>query len=97
LAESGTAAFEQSARKSRRRSRNRNDPKRSLTGRITNADAHGFAWAPLSIVADDLERGRLLHAAGAESEIPIEIRLYRPRARQGSAAERFWALMTGQE
>lgn len=59
-------------------------------------DGHGLAWAPLSIVADDLERGRLVRAAGTDSDIPIEIRLYQPRARQSSAAERLWALVSSQ-
>ncbi|AWN42899.1 LysR family transcriptional regulator [Methylobacterium durans] len=60
-------------------------------------DARGIAWAPLSVVADDLERGRLVRAAGAENDIPIEIRLYRPRARQSPAAERLWALVAGRD
>lgn len=56
-------------------------------------DAHGLTWAPLSIVADDLERGRLVRASGPENDIPVEIRLYRPRARQSPAAERLWSLV----
>ncbi|MBP0579400.1 LysR family transcriptional regulator [Labrys sp. LIt4] len=60
-------------------------------------EARGIAWAPLSVVADDLERGRLVRAASAENDIPIEIRLYRPRARQSPAAERLWALVAGRD
>lgn len=56
-------------------------------------DAHGLAWAPLSIIADDLERGRLVRAAGPASDIPVEIRPYRPRARQSPAAEHLWSLV----
>lgn len=56
-------------------------------------DAHGLAWAPLSIVADDIERGRLVRAAGPSSDIPVEIRLYRSRARQSPAGERLWSLV----
>lgn len=60
-------------------------------------DGHGLAWAPLSIVADDLERGRLVRAAEPGSDIPVEIRLYRPRARQSPAAERLWSLVSSPE
>ena len=60
-------------------------------------DGRGLAWAPLSILGDDLERGRLVRAASAATDIPIEIRLYRPRARQSPAAERLWALVAGRD
>lgn len=60
-------------------------------------DAHGLTWAPLSTVADDLERGRLVRAAGPDGDVPVEIRLYRPRARQSPAAERLWSLVARQE
>jgi DNA-binding transcriptional LysR family regulator len=60
-------------------------------------DAHGVAWAPLSVVADDLERGRLCRVAGEDADIAIEIKLYRPRARQSPAAERLWTLVAGRE
>lgn len=56
-------------------------------------DGHGLAWAPFSIVADDLERGRLVRAADPDGDIPVEIRLYRSRARQSPAAERLWSLV----
>jgi DNA-binding transcriptional LysR family regulator len=58
-------------------------------------DARGLTWAPLSIVSEDLEQGRLVRAADANGDIPIEIRLYRPRARQSPTAERFWVLVAG--
>lgn len=60
-------------------------------------DARGVTWAPMSVVADDLERGRLMRAGGADGDIPIEIRLYRPRARQSPAAERLWSLVAGRD
>ena len=60
-------------------------------------DAHGLAWAPLSTVSDDLERGRLMRAAGPDGDVPVEIRLYRSRARQSLAAERLWSLVTGEK
>jgi DNA-binding transcriptional LysR family regulator len=51
-------------------------------------DGRGLAWLPLSLVADDLAAGRLVRA-GAD-EVPMEIRLFRPKARQSPAAEAFW-------
>ena len=53
----------------------------------------GLAWAPMSLVADDLARGTLVRAAPAERDVAIEIRLYRARARQSPPAERLWAAL----
>ncbi|KQP29716.1 LysR family transcriptional regulator [Methylobacterium sp. Leaf104] len=58
-------------------------------------DGRGLAWAPMSLVADDLARGTLVRAAGPERDIAIEIRLYRARARQSPPAERLWAAVAG--
>ena len=54
-------------------------------------DGRGIAWSPLSLVADDLESGALVHAGKPEDDLEIEIRLWRPKARQAAAAEAFWA------
>lgn len=59
-------------------------------------DGRGVAWLPDSLIADDMAQGRLVRAGGAGWEIPVEVRLYRPRARQSPAAEAFWALATEQ-
>ncbi|WP_188260164.1 LysR family transcriptional regulator [Azospirillum tabaci] len=56
-------------------------------------DGRGVAWLPDSLIAEDLAQGRLVRAGGAGWEIPVEVRLYRPRARQSPAAEAFWALV----
>jgi DNA-binding transcriptional LysR family regulator len=53
-------------------------------------DGRGVAWSPLSLVADDLQSGRLVKLGTAADEVRIEIHLFRPRARQVGAAERFW-------
>ncbi|MRW85357.1 LysR family transcriptional regulator [Pseudoduganella sp. FT26W] len=53
-------------------------------------DGRGVSWSPLSLVADDLQAGRLVQLGGAEDEVRMEIHLFRPRARQLRAAERFW-------
>ena len=51
----------------------------------------GVAWLPLTLAEEDIAAGRLVEAGNPEFEIPIEIRLFRPRARQGDAAESVWA------
>jgi LysR family transcriptional regulator, hypochlorite-specific transcription factor HypT len=51
----------------------------------------GLAWSPLSLAKDDLAQGALVRAGDSSWDIPIEIRLFRPRARQSQAAEAFWA------
>ncbi len=53
----------------------------------------GIAWLPLSLVEEDLCAGVLVHAGEESWNVPIEIRLLRPRARQHPAAERFWSLV----
>lgn len=59
---------------------------------IMAREGRGMAWLPLSLIAQDLEAGRLVRAAPASDwDIPISIRLHRPRARQSPAAEAFWS------
>lgn len=53
-------------------------------------DGRGVAWTALSLVEADLASGRLVRAGKAADEVPIEIRLWRPRLRQPPAAEAFW-------
>lgn len=50
----------------------------------------GLTWAIRSLVAPALESGRLVRAGGPEWDIPVEIRLFRPRARLTGTAETFW-------
>lgn len=54
----------------------------------------GVAWLPISLVRDDLRRGILVRAGDESWDIPIEIRLYRHRARQSPKAEEFWSLIS---
>ncbi|MEW5729829.1 MAG: LysR substrate-binding domain-containing protein [Pseudomonadota bacterium] len=51
----------------------------------------GVAWLPASLAAEDLRSGRLVRAGGSDWEVPVAIRLTRPRARQSPAAEALWA------
>jgi DNA-binding transcriptional LysR family regulator len=53
-------------------------------------DGRGLAWLPRTLVAEDLQQGRLLEAAPPESFIELEVRLYRERGPLGTAAENFW-------
>jgi hypothetical protein len=43
-------------------------------------EGYGVAWIPKSIVADDLEKGRLVRAAEENAEIPLDIKIYRYEA-----------------
>ncbi|MCI4643533.1 MAG: LysR substrate-binding domain-containing protein [Hyphomonadaceae bacterium] len=54
-------------------------------------DRKGVAWLPGSLTRPDLEQGKLVAAADPDWTVPLDIRIYRPRARQSPAAETFWA------
>jgi DNA-binding transcriptional LysR family regulator len=60
---------------------------------MTQARAgRGCAWLPLSLVGRDLEAGDLVRCSPSTAyDVPMSIRLYRPRARQSEAAEAFWS------
>ena len=51
----------------------------------------GVAWLPRTLAEDDIAAGLLVEAGGAELAIPIEIRLFRPVARQSRAVEEIWS------
>ncbi|HEY4252744.1 MAG TPA: LysR family transcriptional regulator [Roseomonas sp.] len=54
----------------------------------------GIAWAPRTLVAEDLASGRLVRAGTGEWDIPLDICLVRPCARQTLAVESLWTLLT---
>ena len=54
-------------------------------------DGAGMAWLPRTLVAEDIEAGRLVDAAGAQWRIDMEIRLYRDTAPLGPSGEELWA------
>ena len=54
-------------------------------------EGRGIAWTALSLVEEDFASGKLVRAAPPEQDVPIEIRLWRPRARQAPAAEQLWS------
>jgi DNA-binding transcriptional LysR family regulator len=49
-----------------------------------------MSWSPLSLVAEDIAAGRLARVGNVAAEVPVGIRLFRPKARQSPAAETFW-------
>ncbi len=53
-------------------------------------DGRGIAWLPQTLVADDIDQGRLVAAASNEWAVPLEIRLYRDSELLGKAANAFW-------
>lgn len=58
-------------------------------------DGRGLAWLPQTLVQEDLDQRRLVHAAGSEWQVPLEIRLYRAHEVLGRAADAFWKSATG--
>ncbi len=53
-------------------------------------EGRGIAWSPLSLVREDLEARRLVRVGEQSDEVPMEIRLFRPKPRQSPAAEALW-------
>lgn len=56
-------------------------------------EGRGLAWLPYSLVEADLKSGTLVRSGPNLWDIPMQIRLFRPRARQSAAAEAFWGLV----
>jgi DNA-binding transcriptional LysR family regulator len=51
----------------------------------------GVAWLPRTLAEEDISAGRLVEAGHPDLQIAIEIRLFRPTARQSQPAESAWA------
>lgn len=56
-------------------------------------EGRGLAWLPRSLITDELANHRLVPAAGAEWQVPVEIRLYRQQGPLSDAAEALWRLV----
>jgi LysR family transcriptional regulator, hypochlorite-specific transcription factor HypT len=56
-------------------------------------DGRGIAWLPESLIKEELAQRRLIPAADARWNIPVEIRLVRARGPQTAKAEEFWTLV----
>jgi LysR family transcriptional regulator, hypochlorite-specific transcription factor HypT len=53
-------------------------------------EGHGIAWLPLGLVEEDLTRTRLVRAGPNNSDIPVEIRLFRSPDCRNHAADEQW-------
>jgi DNA-binding transcriptional LysR family regulator len=51
----------------------------------------GIAWLPWTLVASDCSAGALMALGARSDEIPFDVRLYRPRARQSALVESAWS------
>lgn len=60
--------------------------------KIMALEGHGLAWVPHGLVARELAEGGLLASGPA---VPLEIRLYRNRAKTRAAVEAVWAEAEG--
>jgi LysR family transcriptional regulator, hypochlorite-specific transcription factor HypT len=58
-------------------------------------EGRGVAWLPRSLVAQEIDTGRLILAAGAAWQVPIDIRLIRPRVALTDAAAALWRVVRG--
>ncbi|HEX6958339.1 MAG TPA: LysR family transcriptional regulator [Ferrovibrio sp.] len=61
--------------------------------RMFAADGRGMTWSPYSLTRDDMAAGKLVRAGDESWDIPMQIRLFRPRTRQDAQAERFWSYL----
>ncbi|WP_170317569.1 substrate-binding domain-containing protein [Paroceanicella profunda] len=55
----------------------------------------GVAFLPLSLAGEDIARGRLVRAGGEALDVPVQLVIYRPRARMSAHCEAFWLRVTG--
>jgi DNA-binding transcriptional LysR family regulator len=51
----------------------------------------GVAWLPATLAASEVAAGHLVRAGDAAWEVEVDIRVFRPAARQSLAAEAFWS------
>ena len=58
-------------------------------------EGHGVAWLPHTLAEEDCKTGALVRAAPSESDVPIEIRLFRSAACRNRASDAFWARVSG--
>lgn len=52
--------------------------------------AQGVAFLPLSLAEGDIARGRLVRAADAALDVPVQVVICRPRSRMSPHCEAFW-------
>lgn len=57
-------------------------------------DGRGMAWLPKSLIQNNLVEGSLLRAGDESWDIPIEIHVFRPKARLSQTAELLWSTIS---
>lgn len=60
-------------------------------------NGRGAAWCPESQIAEDLAKGRLRRVASLGDPIPVEIRIWRPKARLSTSAEDLWSRVRSEQ
>jgi DNA-binding transcriptional LysR family regulator len=58
-------------------------------------EGRGVAWLPASLIAPELASGALTRAGDDRWTVPIEVRLFRPRAALSETAEALWRVAKG--
>lgn len=53
-------------------------------------DGQGAAWLPLTLAQSDLDQGHLVRAGSPETDVPVEIRLFRSADHRNRAADELW-------
>lgn len=56
-------------------------------------NGRGLAWLPRSLVQPYLDSGELVKSGEVKWDIPIVIRIFRPRLRQSPTVESFWSFL----
>ena len=57
-------------------------------------EGRGVAWLPASLIGPELASGALRAAGDGTWTVPIEVRLFRPRATLSETAEALWRVAT---
>ena len=61
---------------------------------ILATEHRGMAWLPMSLIERELDAGALVRAGDESWDVPMEIHLFRARARLSPPAEAFWRAVT---
>ena len=68
----------------------------SISIRAMVIEDYGVAWLPLSIIADDLQRGVLVRAAAEDDDIEIDIKIFKYSAADDPKLDKIWQLIQKQ-
>ncbi len=59
-------------------------------------EGQGVAFLPLTFAESDIERGKLVRAGEEVLDVPVQLVIYRPRARMSPHCEAFWLKVVGE-